>query len=59
MCDKGCVDGWIGGNCIDGCSENLIYIFNFINIWKLLNILYLINFIIMNIVSFNKKVDNE
>lgn len=22
LCDKGCVDGWIGGNCIDGCSEN-------------------------------------
>lgn len=22
LCDKGCADGWTGGNCTDGCSEN-------------------------------------
>lgn len=22
LCDNGCADGWTGGNCTDGCSEN-------------------------------------
>lgn len=25
VCDNGCADGWTGGNCTDGCSENSFF----------------------------------